>query len=226
MYKAGLSARLFGDSFDVKKIIEGDGTKTTEKNKWHMILEKGEGSELPMAEGFFFMSPNESDNQITLSAGDKVIPIDTDGGSLICRTSANIDVTMETTETPTDCKPGSSITTGIVKFSGSIEGLYDFNKVTNEFDPVTEKFINYFFDTVVDDAKGKYTLKPRNSSDIYLMVNYDENTAEGQWENWIVSPIILSSLGTSFGLNDALNKNISFAQGDGVPLHYKRLRAA
>ena len=78
-------------------MLNGDGTNYTEPNQKYFVIEKGEGSLIPVTSGSFFMSPNENihqepddpPSQIQLVLGDRLFTIKEDR---FCKTSASFEV--------------------------------------------------------------------------------------------------------------------------------------
>jgi len=59
-----------------------------------------------------------------------------------------------------------------------------------------------------------------------LLFCLNSNAKEGQIENWVFVPIVISSMSMSLGNTDAQNKNLSWTKGEGEAVIYKRPKAA
>ena len=68
-----------------------------------------------------------------------------------------------------------------------------------------------------DDTSGTYTWVPRDKSVIHLAIcmNSKAKGVPGKTENWLISPIIISSLSSSLGNGDVMNQSLSFQKGEG-----------
>jgi hypothetical protein len=106
-----------------------------------------------------------------------------------------------------------------VTFSGSLSGLFDYNKLTEEFDNVTNNILNRFMDVVKDEA-GVITVEPKDDTDMYLLVCLNSGVKSGQFENWLLAPIIITSFNLALGNSDAQSKELSFTKGLGQPIIY------
>ena len=216
----GSKAYVFFGGFDAAAVISGAGAQT-EAGKWYRILEKGEGSDLPLERGFPFRAPAAGNGQITLVMGDRIAPLDP---ARFCKTSANINAEEGTVEAGDDCDPGATILDGIVKFSGSLAGFFRYDDETNQFDDVTDGILNRFFDVVNDDAAGIYEYKKSKNDAAYLLCCLNSGAAIGQTENWAYLPVIISSAGINLGNSDVQNKDLSWTKGEGPAVIYKRAR--
>jgi hypothetical protein len=222
MKLTGAQASVFIDSFDETKIITGGSVAQTEANKWYRIMEKGEGSDLPLKIGCLFLSPTAGD-QISLVPGDSIYPLDP---SRFCKTSASFSAEQGTVDVGDDCDPGATILDGIVNITGSLAGFFRYDNATGDFDNVTDEILNRFFDITEDDGRGIYELRQRVDAEIYLLCLLNSGASEGQTENWIYAPIILPSMSMSLGNTDAQNRDLSFSKGEGPSGIYKRLKLA
>jgi len=221
---SGAEAHIFIDGFDPEKIITYTGTpKLTEPGQWYFIFKKGETSNFPY-DGSIIRAPSAANaQQIALVQGDEIYPVDM---NRVCKTSADVSWEEGTIDTSDDCDPGSNILDGIVQVSGNISKLFRFNNITQEFDNITDILMSRFVDTVMDDGSGVYDVSVRDNGTVYMLVNLNSNAKVGQIENWIFIPILISTLGMSWGNTDAQNQSISFKQGEGRPLRYAVPRTA
>ena len=218
----GSKAWVFFGSFDQSKIIQGTG-ESTEAKKWYFILEKGEESNLPFSKGFPFRAPVDLSDQIDLAAGDRIFELDP---SRFCKTSTDLNAEIGTVDVGDDCDPGATILDDIPKISGSLAGLFRYDDETGNFDDVTNDIIKRFFKTINDDSEGGYELIERTDDPVYLLFCLNSNAKEGQIENWVFVPIVISSMSMSLGNTDAQNKNLSWTKGEGEAVIYKRPKAA
>jgi hypothetical protein len=209
----GARASVFIDSFNSTNVLTAGSTTAGEK---YFVIDKAiTGSKLPVSAGTFFIAPRTG-TQITLTAGDKVMKIQADR---FCKTNASFSFEESSVDVSDDCNPGTSILSGVVTFSGSLSGLFDYNKITEEFDDVTNNILNRFLDVVKDDA-GVITVSPRDDSDMYLLVCLNTGVKAGQFENWLLAPIVITSFNFALGNADAQSKELSFTKGLGQPIIY------
>jgi len=214
----GQKAQVFIDSFDDSSIVNGDGTITTEKKQKYFVIEKGEGSSIPVVRGAFFMAPEDSANQIVLVDGDRLFAIKEER---FCKTNASFEFSMGSVDVGDDCDPGATISDGILTISGSLAGLFRYDDATGDFDNVTDIIVNRFLDIVEDSGDGVYTLYPRSDNQIYLLTLLNSGGKVGTTENWLFVPINITSMSMSLGNADPQNKDLSFSKGEGLPLVYK-----
>jgi hypothetical protein len=215
MKLTGIKALVYSDSLDCAAIIEGNGTLTTVADTFYFVFARGAGSDLPV-EDSFFKSPHTT--QITLVTGDKVYPIER---NRFCKTSADISFEQGTVDVSDDCDVGATILDGNVQISGSLAGLFRYDDKTQNFDEVTDEFVNKFLNIISDDGAGTYELKPRNDQTMYLLVLLNSGAKAGQTENWVICPIVIASMSMSLGNTDAQNKDLSWNKGEGHAVIYK-----
>jgi hypothetical protein len=212
----GSKAQVFIDQFDNSSIIIGNGTNTTTANKKYFVMARAAGSDIPVAEGMFFIAP--ATTQIDLVTGDKLFAINEER---FCKTSASFEFSMGSVDVGDDCDPGATISDGIVSVTGSLAGLFRYNDDTQDFDNVTDLVVNHFLDIVEDDGAGTYTLTPRTDEQIYLLTLFNSGAASGKTENWLFCPINISSMSLSLGNTDPQSKELSFSKGEGKAIVYK-----
>lgn len=212
----GSRAQVFIDEFNNSSIINGDGTITTESKQKYFVIDKAEGSNVPVFKGTFFMAPENT--QIVLKTGDRLFKINEER---FCKTSASFEFSMGSVDVSDDCDPGATISDGILTLTGSLAGLFRYDDETQDFDNVTDIIINRFLDIVEDRGNGTYELYPRTDNQIYLLTLLNSGGKAGQTENWLFAPININSMSMSLGNTDAQNKDLSFSKGEGRPLIYK-----
>jgi len=214
----GQKAQVFIDSFDSTSMVNGNGTnKTTPKQKY-FVIEKGEGSNVPMVTGTFFIAPETSAQQITLVNGDRLFAITEER---FCKTNASFEFSMGSVDVGDDCDPGATISDGILSISGSLAGLFRYDDETQDFDNVTDIIVNRFLDIVEDKGDGTYILHPRTDNQIYMLTLLNSEGKVGTTENWLFVPINITSMSISLGNADPQNKDLSFSKGEGKPIVYK-----
>jgi hypothetical protein len=223
MKLAGSKAMIQFDRYDLSRIIHGDGTAATQAGQWYWINRRGPGSALPWEGAPFFGPSGAGAAQITLVDGDELYPFDM---TRCCKTSADISAEQGTIDAGDDCDPGATILDGIVKITGSISSLFRYDDVTGEFDDVTADIVNRFFDIIDDDGMGGRVISQRTDSPVYMAALLNSNAQTGQIENWIILPIIISSMSVSLGQSDIQSKEMSWSKGEGKAVIYRVPRAA
>jgi hypothetical protein len=217
MKLVGSKAQVFFDSFNDTAMLNGTGTnKTVEKQKY-FVIEKGEGSNIPVVKGAFFMAPAGT-NQITLVTGDRLFNINEER---FCKTNASFEFGMGSVDVSDDCDPGATISDGVTTITGSLAGLFRYDDETQDFDNVTDIVVNRFLDIQEDNGAGAYTLHPRSDSQIYLLTLLNSEGGSGTTENWLFTPIVITSMSMSLGNADPQNKDLSFSKGEGLACIYK-----
>jgi hypothetical protein len=214
----GNKAQVFIDNYNSSNIVDGDGTITTAAKEKYFIISKGAGSNIQLAEGTFFIAPAVGETQITLVVGDRLLKIEPDR---FCKTTASFEFAMGSVDVGDDCDPGATISDGILTITGSLAGLFRYDDVTQDFDNVTDVIVNRFLDIIEDDGEGNYNLHPRSDAQIYLLTLLNSGGGVGTTENWLFTPINITSMSMSLGNADPQNKELSFSKGEGQPLIYK-----
>jgi len=120
-----------------------------------------------------------------------------------------------------DCDPGATIPDGILSISGSLAGLFRYDDETEDFDNVTDIVVNRFLDIVEDKGDGTYVLHPQTDNQIYMLTLLNSGGKVGTTENWLFTPINITSMSVSLGNADPQNKDLSFSKGEGQPVVYK-----
>jgi hypothetical protein len=213
----GQKAQVFIDQFNDTGMINGDGTITTDERQKYFVIDKGEGSNIPVVKGCFFIAPSTG-TQITLVEGDRLFAIKEER---FCKTNASFEFSMGSVDVSDDCDPGATISDGILSLSGSLAGLFRYDDETQDFDDVTDIIINRFLDIIEDSGDGTYELHPRTDNQIYLLTLLNSGGKVGQMENWLFAPINITSMSMSLGNADPQNKDLSFSKGEGSPVVYK-----
>jgi len=213
----GQKAQVFIDSFDSSSIITGNGKNTTENKNKYFVIDKAENSGIPVIKGAFFIAPTEG-SQITLNDGDKLFKINEER---FCKTNASFEFSFGSVDVGDDCDVGATISDGILSLSGSLAGLFRYDDETQDFDNVTDIIINRFLDIVEDKGNGTYELYPRTDNQIYLLTLLNSGGKIGQTENWLFTPINITSMSMSLGNSDPQNRDLSFSKGEGSACIYK-----
>jgi hypothetical protein len=218
----GQKAQVFIDQFNDTGMISGDGTITTAEKQKYFVIDKGDGSNIPVIKGSFFIAPTIGE-QITLLEGDKLFAINEER---FCKTNASFEFSMGSVDVSDDCDPGATISDGILSLSGSLAGLFRYDDETQDFDNVTDIIVNRFLDIMEDQGDGTYELHPRTDNQIYLLTLLNSGGKVGQTENWLFAPINITSMSMSLGNTDVQNKDLSFTKGEGQPIIYKVQKTA
>jgi hypothetical protein len=209
----GQKANVFIDNFNSTDILSTGSTTAKQK---YFVISKGAGSNIPVNAGAFFRA--STNTQITLVTGDKLFKINEER---FCKTAVSFEFSQGSVDVGDDCDPGAFITDGIISVSGSLDGLFQYNDVTGNFDDFTDLFFNRFVDIVSDSGTGTYTVSPRSDSQIYLLARLNSGGTVGTTENWLFVPIIITSLSLNLGNADPQSKSISFQKGEGQVIIYK-----
>jgi len=192
-------------------------TGSTVANRKYFIMDKGPNSNLPLSAGMIFQSPLTG-IQITLTTGDRVYLIDE---TRVCKTSASFEFSDDAVDAGDDCHPSASIRSGVVSFSGSLEGLFMYDPVSSDFEDATWEILNKYCTMVEDTGSGSYTLTPRDENQSYLICELNSGREPGQTVNYLFAPIIFTSASLALALGDPQNKSISFQLGEGEPVFYQ-----
>jgi hypothetical protein len=221
----GNKAYIFFDTYELSRIVHGDGKKTSQSKTWYYVVGRGEPSGIPAGfwSGSIFRSPKAGATPLTFRTGDRVMPIDP---KRFCKTSADYSVEQGVVDVGDDCDPGASILDGIIKLSGSFSGFYQEDLETGEFTDITVEILNRYFAIADDDGSGTYAITDITADIMFLMILLNSDVKAGQMEKWLLTPIILPSLSSSIGMSDAQNLDISWQQGEGRPLIYRVPREA
>ena len=200
-----------------------------DKDSWYKIAKRAKvASGLPELKiGCVFNSPQSDIDTITLSLGDEVYPLTL---TEICKTDIDFSGEMGTIDATDSCDAPYTVNLpdGFVNLSGSINTMLRFDEETDEIVPVTEEFLNKFLDVVYDDGTGTYEFKPMNDEDLLLMILLNKNAQgrEGKVQNWLITPIVLTSLSSNIAMKDMLKGDYSWSKGQGPATFYKKKIAA
>jgi len=209
----GQKAHIFIDDGHSAVITSG----ATEANTKYFVMDRAEGSAVPVPEGMFFQSPRTG-TQITLVEGDRIYLIDEER---FCKTNASFEFSQGSVDVGDDCHPASSIPDGITAFSGSFTGLFRYDPVSEEFENVTKNILNKLMTVVHDSGTGAYDIYPHDNVQAYILTLLNSDGNGGQYENWLFAPIVITSMSVSLGHADPQSKDISFTLGHGSPMIYR-----
>jgi hypothetical protein len=224
---AGRKALIYNGVLDPSQAINGSVPPApavkTAKDTLYLVTKRGTNSTLPLATLFFSAFTDAA--QYTLVEGDQIIPLER---TRVCKASADISMEQGTVDATDDCSGpyGESILDGVTQISGSLSGFMLYDPVTRELAPSTVDMMNRFMETVEDDGAGHVTVNPIEDKQLYMFVNLNSAAADGQKEVWMLLPIIVSSLGSSWGLTEAQNMDMSWSKGTGNAYVYTRQRPA
>ncbi len=199
-------------------LTSGDLTAAT----WYEVKSVGDTTALPtgMSVGSVFKSP-ASGSAITLAAGDEVYPL-----TLVrmFKTDAEISAEEGTIDVTDDSVSGysASILDGYRTISGSLNGFAKVDDATGELTSDTSEILGRFFDTITDDSAGVYTFKATENEKFLLFYCLNKDAPSGGVQNWLIIPILLSSLGTGAGLKDAQKRDLSWTKAEGPASLYRR----
>lgn len=194
-------------------------------DSWYKVKAKGVSSALPahLIPQALFRTPAFSNNAITLAAGDEVYPMTL---SEYCKVDVEISAEIGVIETTDSCDYpyNTSIPDGFTGLSGSINTMMRFDDETDELVDVTKDFLVKFYDIVEDDGEGTYTFRPKDDSDLLLMMllNKDARGVDGKVENWFIVPFILNSASNNIALKDVFKADYGWTKGQGPAQVYTR----
>jgi hypothetical protein len=208
---------------DHTKVIDGTGTNKTSADTTYLVTKRAADSNLPVPTFAMFFSPYDTapEAQITLKAGDQLVPLDR---RRLCKASADISMEQGTIDTTDDCSGpyGENILDGVTQISGSLSSFMQYDPITNGLTEPTLEMLNKFFDIVEDDGEGRYDYFPMNHDPMYMFVNLNSGVKPGQKEVWLLTPFIISSLSSSWGLSEVQNLDMSWSKGEGWAHVYSR----
>jgi hypothetical protein len=221
---SGRKALIYMSGLDPSKAIDGTGSNLTTVDTLYLITKKAANSNLPMPAYSMFFSPHTG-TQITLKTGDQIIPLDR---NRVCKASADVSMEQGTIDVTDDCSGpyGENILDGVTQISGSLSAFMQFDPVTNGLTKPTTDMLNKFFDVIEDNGAGTYDPSPKNDDPMYMFVNLNSGVKPGQKEVWLLTPFIISSLGSSWGLTEAQNMDMSWSKGEGWAHIYSRVTKA
>lgn len=198
-------------------------TGALDPNTWYEIAAVATtGSTIPIGEiSGVFKSPDTSAVAITLAVGDEVYPLTLEQ---ICKTDTEITAEEGTIDVTDDCSGGYNdmILDGFATISGSLNGFLKFNDETGELESGVAEILGRFFNTISDDGEGAYVVTAKENESFLLFIGLNKNAGIGDTQNWIIVPVLLSSLGTGAALKDAQKRDISWTKAQGYLSLYKR----
>lgn len=197
-------------------------TGNTTANTWYEIATAGAATALPTTEvGYVFRSPDTSSSQITLASGDSVYPLTLEQ---ICKTDAEITCEEGTIDVTDDCENGFNayILDGYADISGTLNGFLKFDDDTGELMSGVAEFLGRFFSVATDDGEGSYVVTAKSNEKFLLFMCMNKDAAVGDIQNWIILPVLLSSLGTGAGLKDVQKRDLSWQKAQGPAINYRR----
>jgi len=193
---------------------------------WFMIATIGSATALPVVASqviqSIFKSPKNVGDAITLATGDSVWPLTL---TEICKVDVEISGEKGTIDTTDSCDYpfNVSIPDGFTNLSGSINTMMRFDDDTDALVPVTKDFLSRFYDIVVDDGEGVYTLTAKNDDDLIMFLNLNsEQVAVGNVETYFVTPAILTGVANNAALKDVFKADYSWSKGQGPASIYQR----
>jgi hypothetical protein len=206
-------------------LLEGDGvTVLTTANTWYEIAaKKATGSELPedLPVTGIFKSPDTGGTQITLADGDDVYPLTL---TQMCKTDAEVTCEEGLVDVTDDCEEGftANILDGYKNITGSLNGFLKFDDETGEIATGAADILGKFFNVVTDDGAGTYVVTAAANEKFLLFICLNKNAAATGVQNWLIVPVLLSSLGTGAGLKDAQKRDLSWSKAQGWASLYQR----
>lgn len=203
--------------------IVGDGTTPLAANAWFEIVSVAStASALPIGEETaVFRTPDTTETAITPAVGDDVYPLTLEQ---MCKTDAEITAEEGTIDVTDDCENGfnAMILDGYKTISGTLNGFLKFDDETGELVTNAKEIMGRFFNIVEDDGAGSYTVTAATNEKFLLFMALNKNAAVGDKQNWLIIPVLLSSLGTGAGLKDAQKRDLSWTKAQGYVSLYER----
>lgn len=198
-------------------------TGALDPNVWYEIKAvAATGSTLPIGEvSGVFRSPDTTSTAITLAVGDEVYPLTLDQ---VCKTDAEITAEEGTIDVTDDCENGfnAMILDGYKTISGTLNGFLKFDDETGELVTGASEIMSRFFNVVSDDGEGSYVVTAASNEKFLLFMALNKDAGVGDVQNWLIIPVLLSSLGTGSGLKDAQKRDLSWTKAQGYVSLYKR----
>jgi len=217
---------LNGLSAKVLKAARGTLVTTGDlnANTWYEVnAVASSGSALPsgVSETSVFETPDASSTAITLGSGDEVYPLTL---TQLCKTDLSLTAEEAVLDVTDDCGSGQTqkILDGFPDMKGTLGGFTKFDAVTGEMKDETEDIMGRYFDLMTDDGEGTYTFTAKSNDPILLMICLNKDAAVGEYQNWIIIPVILSSVTLGAGLKDAQKRDLSWEKGQGNASLYTR----
>jgi len=202
--------------------IVGDASTPLAANSWFEIVSTAAISTLPIGEETaVFRTPDTTETAITPAVGDDVYPLTLEQ---MCKTDAEITAEEGTIDVTDDCENGfnAMILDGYKTISGTLNGFLKFDDETGELVTSAKEIMGRFFNVVEDDGAGTYTVTAATNEKFLLFMALNKNAAVGDKQNWLIIPVLLSSLGTGAGLKDAQKRDLSWTKAQGYVSLYER----
>ena len=161
-----------------------------------------------------FITPDASATAVTLAAGDEAYPLSL---TRIAKTEADMTAEEGVIDVTDDAEGGynSSILDGYKSLSGSLGGFLNYDESTGELRAGTKDILSRFFSVVTDDSAGVYTVTAAENNKLLLLICMNREAAVGEVQNWIVTPALISSAATGFGLKSAQSRDLSWTKAPG-----------
>lgn len=219
--QSGLNAALV--SAEKGTIINGDGIAALADNSWFMLDKiAASGSQLPIGKLTAMFKSPDSGNAITPIVDDNVFPLTL---AIQCKVTAEVNTEKGVIDVSDDCGDGyiSNIVDGFSNISGSYSQFLKFDDA-DKFAQNSEqkKVLNRFYDTVVDDGAGNYTLTDKNDDPYYLFIFLNRKAAIGEKVNVLIIPVILSATASSLDNKAGINLDVTWTKAEGWAGLYER----
>ena len=91
-----------------------------------------------------------------------------------------------------------------------------------ELESGVASILSRFFNVVTDDGAGSYVVTAKENEKFLLFIALNNDAEVGDIQNWIIVPVLLSSLGTGAALKDAQKRDLSWTKAEGYVSLYKR----
>ena len=212
--QSGLNAALV--SAEKGTLIVGDGITPLADDSWFMIDKvASSGSTLPIGKVTAIFKTPDSGNAITPATGDDVFPLTL---TTQCKVTAEVNNEKGVIDVSDDCGDGyiSSIVDGFTNISGSYSQFLKFDDADKfDLNSEQEKVLNRFYDTVVDDGAGNYTVSDKNDDPYYLFIFLNRKAAIGEKVNILIVPAILSAAASSLENKAGINFDVTGTKAEG-----------
>lgn len=196
-------------------------------NAWYEVNAVGGSTALPAyaEETTRFKTPDTTATAITLASGDEVYPL-TD--EQLCKTDMSISTEKGVLDVTDDCGDGSveKVLDGVVDIKGTLGGFTKFDAVTGKIKDMTKTILQKFFNFVEDDGEGTYTFTAKDDNPLIVSICLNKDAAAGEFQNWLLIPIIITSANLGAGIREAQKRELSWEKGQGQAYLYQRLAFA
>jgi hypothetical protein len=203
--------------------VVGDASTPLTANAWYEIAAVAtSGSTIPIGEVTgVFKTPDTTETAITPAIGDDLYPLTLEQ---MCKTDAEVTAEEGTIDVTDDCENGfnAMILDGYKTISGTLNGFLKFDDETGELVTSAAEILGRFFNVVSDDGAGTYSVTAASNEKFLLFIALNKNAAVGDVQNWLIIPVLLSSLGTGAGLKDAQKRDLAWTKAQGYVSLYKR----